>query len=146
MAYRTRACLLLLCALPLVACDDDDGIDFDAGDRPDAGMVPMDAGPPEAACDDGERNGDESGIDCGGSCDPCADGDPCNVADDCESGVCDREPLPLPHLHGRGAATAHGVGRRLRRSIPCPLCGGGESLHRRTSSASAAAAAAAPAR
>lgn len=28
---------------------------------------------PEATCEDGIQNGDETGIDCGGSCDPCPD-------------------------------------------------------------------------
>ncbi len=42
------------------------------------------------ACDDGVRNGDEAGVDCGGStCAKCAAGKCCSANDDCESGVCD---------------------------------------------------------
>jgi hypothetical protein len=49
----------------------------------------------EAKCDDGQQNGDESYVDCGGggTCDRCADGDSCKVASDCESSVCDSEDL-----------------------------------------------------
>jgi uncharacterized protein YkwD len=41
-----------------------------------------------AACGDGVQNGDESAIDCGGSCAPCANGVQCNGAADCVSGFC----------------------------------------------------------
>jgi hypothetical protein len=40
------------------------------------------------ACNDGSRNNDETDIDCGGSCSPCAAGKGCNVAEDCASHVC----------------------------------------------------------
>jgi hypothetical protein len=42
-------------------------------------------------CNDGIRNGNEAGIDCGGSCVPsklCGSGSTCNHAFDCISGVC----------------------------------------------------------
>ncbi|MBN2191506.1 MAG: hypothetical protein JW751_01715 [Polyangiaceae bacterium] len=41
-----------------------------------------------ALCTDDVRNGDESGVDCGGSCDPCPDGEPCNSDADCTSRSC----------------------------------------------------------
>jgi len=42
------------------------------------------------ACDDTVLNGDETDVDCGGdTCDPCADGQMCNVAGDCVSGFCE---------------------------------------------------------
>ena len=44
-----------------------------------------DAGP---TCDDGKKNGMESDVDCGGSCDPCADGRFCVAGDDCMNGIC----------------------------------------------------------
>ncbi|MBM4783538.1 MAG: hypothetical protein GQE15_38175, partial [Archangiaceae bacterium] len=41
------------------------------------------------ACFDGVRNGTETDLDCGGSCDPkCAAGRLCTVATDCQSGSC----------------------------------------------------------
>lgn len=40
-------------------------------------------------CHDGVRNGDEGGVDCGGSCDvKCASGSTCYTNWDCASGVC----------------------------------------------------------
>lgn len=43
----------------------------------------------ETTCEDEEMNGDETDVDCGGAtCDPCADGAGCAVGEDCESGVC----------------------------------------------------------
>ncbi len=44
------------------------------------------------SCDDGVRNGQESGRDCGGhACPPCSNGETCFACDDCESGDCNRE-------------------------------------------------------
>jgi hypothetical protein len=40
------------------------------------------------SCSDGDRNGDETDIDCGGSCGGCGTGLECNTASDCTSGVC----------------------------------------------------------
>ncbi|MBS3109198.1 hypothetical protein J4227_01590 [Candidatus Woesearchaeota archaeon] len=40
------------------------------------------------SCTDGIKNGDESGIDCGGSCDKCEEGESCRSDDDCESDYC----------------------------------------------------------
>ncbi|HEX6767079.1 MAG TPA: hypothetical protein VF103_16395, partial [Polyangiaceae bacterium] len=40
-------------------------------------------------CDDGEKDGTETGVDCGGDmCKGCGPGDPCDDANDCESKVC----------------------------------------------------------
>ncbi|MFH1591205.1 MAG: hypothetical protein ABIC95_04725 [archaeon] len=44
----------------------------------------------EASCSDHQRNGFESGVDCGGpTCDMCPSGEGCEEHEDCESGVCD---------------------------------------------------------
>ena len=40
------------------------------------------------SCDDGARNGDETDVDCGGSCTPCAEGQSCSQDTDCQSGEC----------------------------------------------------------
>ena len=42
----------------------------------------------EPGCVDGVKNGDETDVDCGGSCAPCVNGKICSVADDCVSGIC----------------------------------------------------------
>src|SRR5690606_27722391 len=43
---------------------------------------------PLPACDDGLHNGDETDVDCGGSCGACPDGAGCLGGGDCVSGVC----------------------------------------------------------
>jgi hypothetical protein len=49
------------------------------------------------ACNDGITNGSETDLDCGGACaSPCADGQMCGVAGDCESGVCAGEICQVP--------------------------------------------------
>ena len=40
-------------------------------------------------CSDQMKNGDETDVDCGGSCAACADGGVCAMGSDCLSGVCD---------------------------------------------------------
>jgi len=40
------------------------------------------------SCDDGAQNGDETDVDCGGSCEPCGEGLGCVSGTDCADGVC----------------------------------------------------------
>ncbi len=41
-------------------------------------------------CSDGEKNGDETDVDCGGpDCSPCDEGEECIVSSDCESSICE---------------------------------------------------------
>ena len=42
-----------------------------------------------STCDSGAQDGDETGVDCGGSCGLCPDGQGCGDATDCLSGVCE---------------------------------------------------------
>lgn len=44
--------------------------------------------PPAANCTDGEKNQDETDVDCGGDCDPCAEGLACALDADCADGRC----------------------------------------------------------
>lgn len=77
----TRCALLWLASL-VAGCGDDGGADagpadasVDAGrPAPDAGRRDggADAGGPPVHCGSGARDGNETGIDCGGSCAPCA--------------------------------------------------------------------------
>ena len=39
-------------------------------------------------CSNGVKDPNETAVDCGGPCPGCPDGDPCNDAGDCSSGVC----------------------------------------------------------
>lgn len=41
------------------------------------------------ACSDGKKSGDETAVDCGGSCAPCPNDKSCAVGGDCLSGFCD---------------------------------------------------------
>src|SRR5690348_5063006 len=45
------------------------------------------AGAP-ASCNDGKKDGDETDVDCGGSCAPCATGKTCAKSSDCASAAC----------------------------------------------------------
>jgi hypothetical protein len=49
------------------------------------GGAAPDVGP---SCADADQNGDETGVDCGGSCPPCAVGSGCNGPEDCLSFLC----------------------------------------------------------
>jgi hypothetical protein len=44
--------------------------------------------PMPASCSDSSLNGDETGLDCGGSCAPCPNGEGCASDDDCQSALC----------------------------------------------------------
>lgn len=83
---RTALLMLSLC-LGVAACDGDDVVS--AG--PDAG-VPDEQEPVPSAprCDDGIRNGDETDVDCGGTCGAtCAIDASCASLDDCApGGIC----------------------------------------------------------
>lgn len=49
-------------------------------------------------CDNGQLDGTETGVDCGGPCEPCDEDEPCSSDDDCASEVCEsgycRSPAP----------------------------------------------------
>ncbi|MCB9593142.1 MAG: hypothetical protein H6719_10450 [Sandaracinaceae bacterium] len=92
----------------------------DAGPRFDAGAGDSGAG---ASCDNRVFDGDESAVDCGGSCPPCADGDSCRTADDCESGVCTRGRCLVPTCTD-GVRNGRETGRDC--GGDCGLCPGGE--------------------
>ncbi len=88
---------------------------FDAGGGTDAGS--------SASCDNGVRDGDETSLDCGGSCPACADGDNCSVPGDCESGVCQRGRCLVPTCTD-GVRNGRETGRDC--GGDCGLCPGGE--------------------
>jgi hypothetical protein len=54
--------------------------------------------PTGTGCTDGQMNGDETDIDCGGSCPGCGELGDCSVGADCSSGLCfeDRCRSPYP--------------------------------------------------
>jgi hypothetical protein len=50
----------------------------------------------ERGCDNQVQDGDETGVDCGGPCKPCGDGDPCGEGRDCSSKVCKDDHCATP--------------------------------------------------
>lgn len=82
---RCTAVLSLLLALG--GCLPRVGSALDGGGEvelpPDGG-----GGPPPATCFDGQLDGDESDLDCGGRCAPCNGLAACRSSLDCSSGVC----------------------------------------------------------
>ena len=73
-------------------------------------------------CGDGVRNGDETGIDCGGSCGKCGINSQCSTGADCQSGAC-RTPLftPIGKPGDKTAASPRSV-------CVADICQGGNSL------------------
>ncbi|WP_437774529.1 hypothetical protein [Sorangium sp. So ce1097] len=75
----------------------------------------------EAGCMNNARDGSESDVDCGGSCDKkCATGQDCNRASDCESSVCQEGACV-------GATCTDGVPNGTESDVDCGAdCGGCE--------------------
>jgi hypothetical protein len=93
-----------------------------------AHLVPCPSGgcaaPPADTCFDRVRDGDETDIDCGGSCRPCAGGAICNAATDCQAGACDAGTCPQP-------SCSDGVKDGLETDVDCgwgcPPCAAGKA-------------------
>lgn len=74
----------------------------------------------EPGCANNVQDGDETGIDCGGSCKGCSDGGPCNAGTDCLSNVCN------PYGHCASPTCDDGVlnGDETGRDCGGPVCDG----------------------
>jgi len=72
---------------PMTPLPDAEAPGVDAGTG-DVDAANGDGGPALAKCDDGVRNGQETDVDCGGGCVPCAQCMRCKVAADCETSQC----------------------------------------------------------
>jgi hypothetical protein len=91
---------------------------------PDGGTPPAtDSGMNGPDCENGIRDGDESSVDCGGSCDPCSNGARCTVGTDCTSGVCSRGYCLVPSCSD-GVRNQDEIG--VDCGGDCGLCPGGE--------------------
>jgi hypothetical protein len=80
----------LCCSAVLAGCAPPIGEICDDTNNPCAsGLSCIHARCQTASCSDGLRNGDETGVDCGGSCAAkCDDGTACSLGGDCKSGLC----------------------------------------------------------
>jgi hypothetical protein len=72
--------------MPMDACHDRVGDGDETGI--DCGGSCMPCPPATPTCTDGVRDQFESGVDCGAACPPCGSGQPCAVSADCASGTC----------------------------------------------------------
>src|SRR5690554_144333 len=93
---------------------DADGSDADASDADDEDVdepdtcVPGEDGCGPAHCGNGQLDGDESDVDCGGSCEGCEEGGECRSNDDCsdeellELLQCDYDPVEICEPRGTG--------------------------------------------
>ena len=82
----------------------------------------------DAACDDGVRNGTETGIDCGGSCRArCPLGEGCATSEDCQQGACAGSP-PVCTTCGDGALNGDETDRDCGGS--CTGCADGHRCRR----------------
>ena len=120
--YKYASFGLALIALGALGCSarghsptaDGGGVDGAGGTRDGA----------PSTCNNGRQDGDETHLDCGGSCSPCPDGAGCTVKEDCESGVCTNESCMIPTCsdgvkNGREAGVDCGT-------ISCPRCEPGQ--------------------
>ncbi len=105
-----------LLALAAVACFNptyEDGIRCSRNQTCPEGLIcdPVDnrcrATALDPTCSDDLQNGDESDVDCGGSCDPCDIGDGCNQGSDCVTQACAGDVCAAPSC-GDGAVNDTG--------------------------------------
>ncbi len=80
------------------------------------------AAAPEDGCRDRVRDGDETDVDCGGSCQPCAGGLACLVPADCQTAACANNVCPAPSCSD---ALRDGFESDRDCGGPCPGCADG---------------------
>jgi hypothetical protein len=80
-----------------------------------------------ASCVDGVRNGNESDLDCGGSCVPCELGARCNTARDCLSLLCTGAVCAKPDAPTCTDGVRNGVETDVDCGGGCPACADGKS-------------------
>jgi len=110
------ACLLTCACGARVTVEELVPYDSGTNDAAEAIDTPLES-PDADTCADGKRDGDETDVDCGGSCAPCATGRACRRDADCLSSACDAASLTC-------AATACTDHRKDRAETDVD-CGGG---------------------
>jgi plastocyanin len=76
------------------------------------------------ACTNGEEDGTETDVDCGGGCDPCSPGKSCIAGDDCLSGVCTGQKCQAPTCSD---GVQNGSETDVDCGASCPGCEAGEN-------------------
>jgi hypothetical protein len=107
------------CAVPSFGFRDE-GITSDGG-----GNSPADAGTLVDHCSNGQQDGDETAVDCGGSCTACAPGMGCVQNTDCDSSVCENGSCSQPTCSDgvlNGDETERDCG-----GSRCPTCAPGQA-------------------
>ncbi len=124
MNLRTLSLLAALTAI--CACDNT----IHAGD-PDGGSPPADSdgGTPSARCQNGIKDGDETDVDCGGSCGVCPEKKGCSAGSDCASGSCRAGACDPSCSEANGGCDSHAscANTPTARTCTCPTgyAGGG---------------------
>ena len=96
------AALVLAAALSAAGCGGGTGSGDDGGAPPDLSAVP-DLATQGGGCSDGKQNGDETDVDCGGSCgSKCASGKMGLRGTDCQAGSCLNNVCVAPMTCGNG--------------------------------------------
>ncbi|MSP62491.1 MAG: VCBS repeat-containing protein [Myxococcales bacterium] len=93
------------------------------GATADGGAVLPDLTMPPQTCGNGKKDGDESDLDCGGSCLPCANGKGCGKPGDCVSAVCTAGACAAPTCSD---GAKNGDETDVDCGGPCPKCKGGK--------------------
>lgn len=86
----------------------------------------------EPGCANDAHDGDESGVDCGGSCEPCRDGEPCLETGDCESKVCGADGLCASVTCDDGVRNGDELGVDCGGAFCDEGCGVGDPCHAAT--------------
>ena len=124
MSLRLRGWLVAACATAVVGCGSSGAATETGGATTTAVTTSSTAAP---SCGDGAKNGDETDVDCGGSCDACGDGKGCGAAKDCASGDCINGKcgaLPQACLDGKKDGDETGVDCGGKVCGPCKDGGG----------------------
>jgi hypothetical protein len=115
---RSRAAFSSLCTFVVfIACGDSssDAVEASAAAKP---VTQAEASADHSAfaptstptCTDGVKNGPETDIDCGGSCQPCADGKACAAAADCATQQCSGGTCCLTKEYAKESGPTQGQG------------------------------------
>jgi Fibrinogen beta and gamma chains, C-terminal globular domain len=89
------------------------GTDSDAADDADLSEAKEERAPPPPSCMDGTKNSNETDVDCGGTCSPCATGKACLGWQDCAGGICNAGQCDMAktcnEIHAASVDTVSGV-------------------------------------